>query len=1151
MQSPPHYGDMDTDAIQDVTHLDPNHIESAVPSPMDSVPMEVSEVDGSVGSPEETPMHIVPKEPTISDLLPDASHYYEEGDIVGEGVYRYNIENFLDLRNGDERHYSEEFTIAGHTWRLLIFPRGNRQNEFLSVFIESMDAKKPPEEIGDRWHTCVHFALAVANTDDPAIYSHSHAHHRFTAKESDWGFNQLVRFSELAQKRPEKSIYQDSRLTIAAYVRVVKDVTGVLWWNDLTDYDSKKETGFVGLKNQGATCYMNSLLQSLYFTNFFRKMVYQIPTDKDTPTNSIPLALQRVFYNLQFSSLPPDTRELTRSFGWTTLDAFMQHDVQEFNRVLQDNLETKMKSTKAEGAISKLFGGKFKSYVRCVNVDYESSRVEDFNDIQLVVKGIDNLRLSFENYVAVEVLDGDNKYAADGHGLQDAKKGISFIEFPPVLHLQLRRFEYDFQKDAMVKINDRFEFPPEIDLAEFLDESADKTQNWKYVCVGVLVHAGDTHGGHYYALIKPTKNGRWLRFDDDKVVPVTEREVYEENFGGESLFRAPGTKSIKRFVNAYMLVYMRETSMDELLSDVVQDDIPGHLVERIEKEREEAERERKEREELHLYMHVKVLTNAVIKQHSGFDLWNWDDKTSKIVAPTLKVRKDETLASFKKRLSEENGIPLEKMRLWSMAGRQNKTIRPDAPIPDTEDERRMEALKDRYARIGDLKLYVEESEIEIRAADGKVSYFLPKEESNPQQSILIFVKYFDPFNRKMEFAHSLVVRNRNLKLSDITPIIAERLSLPKDTPLRLYEEVKPGMIDQLKLKNTFSQSELGDGDILIAMKDLTDTEVQQFPPDALVDPPHYFEWYTFKTVVQFKPREVDPKPEAPLPEFEIEMSKKTHYDDVAKKVAQQVGLTDFLKLRFSLAQNASVAPRNLIKRTPTTTLHEMLQHGYQSPLTSCLYYEILDIPITELDTKRALKVTFMDYRNKEAGQHDLLVPKLATVEQVLETLRPKLKLDAEHGAGILRLFATSSGRMHIHPPTDDTTRIPETSQLYVEEVPVEEVNHPDSRPVPVFHFAKDPSRYHGVPFRIVLEPGDRWSTVKRKIQERLAVADKEWTKYRLCVVPQYSTRPTVLEDDEVLLEKDLRDGDYIGIDHPDKSKPVRGFAFEKAIKIFG
>lgn len=92
------------------------------------------------------------------------------------------------------------------------------------------------------------------------------------------------------------------------------------------------------------------------------------------------------------------TTELTKSFGWKSFDSDQQHDVQEFNRVLQDKLETKMKvsefafprfavshqflsvqGTKAEGAISKLFVGKMKSYIKCVNVDYESSVFEDFN----------------------------------------------------------------------------------------------------------------------------------------------------------------------------------------------------------------------------------------------------------------------------------------------------------------------------------------------------------------------------------------------------------------------------------------------------------------------------------------------------------------------------------------------------------------------------------------------------------------------------------------------------------------------------------------------------------------------------------------------------------------------------------------------------
>jgi hypothetical protein len=36
--------------------------------------------------------------------------------------------------------------------------------------------------------------------------------------------------------------------------------------------------------------------------------------------------------------------------------------------------------------------------------------------------------------------------------LQDAKKGVLFMDFPPVLQLQLKRFEYDFMRDTMVKV---------------------------------------------------------------------------------------------------------------------------------------------------------------------------------------------------------------------------------------------------------------------------------------------------------------------------------------------------------------------------------------------------------------------------------------------------------------------------------------------------------------------------------------------------------------------------------------------------------------------------------------------------------------------------------------------------------------------------
>lgn len=147
-----------------------------------------------------------------------------------------------------------------------------------------------------------------------------------------------------------------------------------------------------------------------------------------------------------------------------------------------------LQGTKVEGVINKLFEGRILKFIECLNVDYKSTKRDDYMDIFLDVKGCKNVYESFDRLTAEERLEGDNQYNAEGHGmqvcdscdcfsgrhawhvggnrvdnclvqilrvccaLQDAKIGDLFCDFPPVLQLHLKRFEYDLERDTRVKV---------------------------------------------------------------------------------------------------------------------------------------------------------------------------------------------------------------------------------------------------------------------------------------------------------------------------------------------------------------------------------------------------------------------------------------------------------------------------------------------------------------------------------------------------------------------------------------------------------------------------------------------------------------------------------------------------------------------------
>ena len=200
-------------------------------------------------------------------------------------------------------------------------------------------------------------------------------------------------------------------------------------------------------------------------------------------------------------------------------------------------------------------------------------------------------------------------------------------------------------------------------------------------------------------MIKPEKDSKWYRYDDERVIPVTVDDVLEENFGGDggtgaNSFSQNGILSPqsrmarnaaqwKRFTSAYMLVYLREDAIPEILSPITQQDIPQHVVQRVEEERLETIRKRREKEEMHLFISIKIIDLNTFRHHEGIDLASFDpqDKEAQEYVKAYRVRRDLTWLGLYQHVAEAYFVGRDHIRLWHLVNRQNKTIRPDVPIP--------------------------------------------------------------------------------------------------------------------------------------------------------------------------------------------------------------------------------------------------------------------------------------------------------------------------------------------------------------------------------------------------------------------------------------------------------------------------------------
>lgn len=432
---------------------------------------------------------------------------------------------------GDKNTFSEYFTSYNYTWRL-----GLISVDRPYLYLE-------------------YFGYLTFEVFTDYIFHIEYVDEEIEERKVTFGFGSQLEFGIEVQPKETKTI----TIKILSAVRC---------------YEAKKDTPYTGLINLGATCYLNSIIQTLFHLKGFVKELFKQPPGKKT------VQMQKLFYQLGKDIMYADTKEFTNAFKLKNEDIDEQQDIQEFFKALLDELEKEAKGTPFFKYIENTFYGELGTTIRCEKGCVREI-TEKYNDLQLVMDlpYIEHSRTSLEdslhNYISTMHLQAPNLYYCEKHEYVNATKSDYCKTFPPVLFLQIKRFNMDYETGEVYKLNNYYSFPKTLDLSPY---TPDKTIDNRYTLYSVNIHQGNGMSeGHYYAYIKKPEG--WYKFNDSYVTKCMEEEAVQETFGGKHRY-----KNKIKTANAYYLVYIRTSEIDKMLSAEIET-VPEDIKNSVEREK--------------------------------------------------------------------------------------------------------------------------------------------------------------------------------------------------------------------------------------------------------------------------------------------------------------------------------------------------------------------------------------------------------------------------------------------------------------------------------------------------------------------------------------------------------------------------------------